>query len=376
MKFSVARIQRFMAQEQADGLLLAGNSNLLYALGEIPNGYLYIPAKGEPILFARRPVKTDVETVLIRKPEDIPNLLSDKPKCVALEENDLTFSEYSRLAALFPETLPRGTAILRLARSVKSAEEITVMRRTSQKHGEIYQQIPALYQKGMTDTEFAVAIESLLLSSGHLGLFRTHGTHMEAFMGTILAGPNADAPSPFDFALGGQGAHPSLPVGGDNVLLAGDMTVMADFSANFEGYLSDLSRTYSIGTLPDIAYKAHNLSLTIQEALANAGKPGAVCGDLYQLSLDMVQEAGLSAHFMGCTKQSGFVGHGLGLEINELPVLFRKNRVSLEENMVIALEPKFVFPEFGAVGTENTYIVTKTGMEKITICPEEIVKLA
>jgi len=215
----------------------------------------------------------------------------------------------------------------------------------------------------------------LLLTAGHLGIFRTHGTHMEAFMGTILAGPNADAPSPFDFALGGQGPHPSLPVGGDNVLLEGNMTIMADFSANFEGYLSDLTRTYSVDSLPDVAYKAHNLSLTIQDAIAKEGKPGAVCEDLYQLSLDMAQEAGLSGHFMGHTKQSGFVGHGLGLEINELPVLCRKNKTALEENMVIALEPKFVFPEFGAAGTENTYIVTKTGMEKITICPEEIVAL-
>ncbi len=78
---------------------------------------------------------------------------------------------------------------------------------------------------------------------------------------------------------------------------------------------------------------------------------------------------------MGYTQKAGFIGHGVGIEINELPVIAPRSRDILQENNVLALEPKFVVPGVGAVGIENTYIVTSGGLERITDSPEDIISL-
>ena len=78
---------------------------------------------------------------------------------------------------------------------------------------------------------------------------------------------------------------------------------------------------------------------------------------------------------MGHRQHAGFVGHGVGIEVNELPVIAPRSKDILEENNVIALEPKFVIPQVGAVGIENTYVVTNEGMKSITNAPEEILSL-
>ena len=77
---------------------------------------------------------------------------------------------------------------------------------------------------------------------------------------------------------------------------------------------------------------------------------------------------------MGHRQHAGFVGHGVGIEINELPVIAPRSRDILAAGNVIALEPKFVIPGVGAVGIENTYRVTDSGpMERLTDAPEEII---
>ncbi len=79
---------------------------------------------------------------------------------------------------------------------------------------------------------------------------------------------------------------------------------------------------------------------------------------------------------MGHRQHAAFVGHGLGIEINELPVIAPRSRDILEEGNMVALEPKFVIPEVGAVGIENTYYITSAGVEKLTNAPEEIIPLS
>ena len=78
---------------------------------------------------------------------------------------------------------------------------------------------------------------------------------------------------------------------------------------------------------------------------------------------------------MGHNQQAPFIGHGVGIQLNELPVVTSRSRDILEGNMTIALEPKFVIPHVGAVGIENTYVVTASGLECITVFPEEIQEL-
>jgi Xaa-Pro aminopeptidase len=151
------------------------------------------------------------------------------------------------------------------------------------------------------------------------------------------------------------------------------MSLMVDIGGNFTGYMTDMTRTYSIGKLAENAYRAHQTAREIQDEIAQMMRPGAVCEDIYNRSLEMAKRSGLEGCFMGTRQQARFVGHGVGLEVNELPVLGVRSRTELEPGMVLAIEPKFVIEGTGAVGIENTFVVTATGNEKITVLDEEIV---
>ena len=198
---------------------------------------------------------------------------------------------------------------------------------------------------------------------------------MEIYMGSVLAGENADEPSPYDFALGGAGLDPSLPISSNGSIMKPGNTIMVDIGGNFTGYMSDMSRVFSLGEIPEKAREAHNVSLEIQSEIEKMAKPGVAASEIYDLAFDIAKKAGFEANFMGHRQKAGFIGHGVGIELNEAPVFAPRSKDILAEGMVFALEPKFVIPQVGAVGIENTFVVTASGIEKLTQCEEGILPL-
>lgn len=382
LKLRRDKIRVLMAQREIDAALITCNVNLIYTYGRVVSGYLYLPLNAPARLFLKRPNNIEGEHIhSIRKPEQLPELLQECglpiPAKLMLEGDELSFAEYNRLAACFPDTevLPCGTALIRQARSVKTAIEIEMLRRSGIAHAKAYEQIPSVYQPGMTDRRLSIEVERLMRLEGCLGIFRVFGQSMEIFMGSLLAGDNAAAPSPYDFALGGEGLDPSLPGGANGTLLQPGQSLMVDMGGNFYGYMGDMSRVFSIGKLPEKAYAAHQTCLEIQEEVAAAAKPGTVCEDLYNLAIRIVTKAGFADYFMGVEQKAKFIGHGIGLEINEMPVLAPRMKQELEPGMVFALEPKIVLPGVGPLGIENSWAVTADGLEKLTLCAEEIIEL-
>lgn len=375
------RIQKVMQEKGVDGCLLTNGINLFYATGHIYSGYFYLPAEGEPWYFVKRPNGLVGEHVVyLRKPEQLPDLFRENglsmPQHLLLEADELTYTDYTRLQSTFqPQTTGNATALLRQIRRVKTPWEIEQTRLCARRHEAVYQEIPACFRPGMTDLEFQYEIELRMRKHGSLGLFRAFGPNMDIYMGSILAGPNAETPSPFDFALGGGGMDASCPLGANGTPLEEGMAIMVDMAGNYTPYMTDMTRVYSVGKLRDEAYRAHEVSRRIHQETEAAARPGVACADLYQLALRIVEEEGLASYFMGTKQQAKFVGHGVGLQINELPVLTPRSKEILEENMIFALEPKFVLPGIGAVGVENTYLVTARGCEKLTHAPEEIINL-
>ena len=381
LKLRWDKIQQNMSDVHADGLLICDNVNLYYVSGRIFRGYCYIPVKGEPIFFVRRPLGLNgTQVVYIRKPEEIGEYLQKNgiafPDKLLLESDSISYSDYKRYETIFtPKEILNGTALLRRCRSIKTPYEIDLIRRSGELHAKAYETIPSLYRKGMTDVEFSIELEHECRKQGSLGIFRIFGQSMEIFMGSVLAGDNADTPSPYDFAMGGAGLDVSLPVGCNGTVLTEGMSLMVDMGGNFTGYMTDMTRTYAIGSVQELAMKAHETSIAIHQAIAAKSRPGVAAKDLYELAAEMANNAGLSDYFMGHRQKAGFIGHGVGIEINEAPVLAPRSRDILAEGMVFALEPKFVIPGTGALGIENTYVVTADGVEKLTIFEEELISL-
>ena len=358
-------------------MLLADNVSLYYTSGRVFAGYTYISAEGKVYYCVRRPVGFEqCENVhYIRKPEMIPALLEKQPAKLALKTDVMTVAEYNRLSQVFPEAeITDASAMFRALRSVKSEFEQKLLKEDGIHHQAAYERIPAIYRAGMTDVELQIEIERALRLEGCLGLFRVQGGSMELFMGNILVGDNADSPTPYDFAMGGAGADASLPVGASGEPIVAGKTVMVDACGNFNGYMTDMTRCFRVGEVSELAMKAHELSISVNRRLAQFGA-GTPAKQLYEEAVKMVEEAGLTDYFMGHKQKAGFVGHGLGIEINEAPVLAPRSRDVLEEGQVVAIEPKFVIPGVGAVGVENTYIVRTDHLECITNAPEEMIEL-
>ena len=372
----LAKLQQIIIQSQADACLISTSVNQFYLLDFIFDGYIFIQPEGKPLLFVKRPSGMEGENVIyIRKPEQIPDFLRERniplPKKLMMENDVLPFSTALRLqAALEMPQLQNVSGEMRRIRSVKSEYELNQMRECAKIHARVYEQIPRIYRKGMTDIEFQIELEREMRLAGSAGIFRAFGENMDIFMGSILAGDNAQVASPFDFALGGQGASPLLPIGANGTTLAAGTTVMVDMAGNYRPWMSDISRTFAIESVPEMAYKAHQVSIDICNIISETAKAGTPCADVYFLAEKRVKEAGLEAYFMGTEQQAKFVGHGVGLEINEPPVLAPRSKEILQPGMAIAVEPKFVLPGIGAAGIENTYVVTDNGLEKITVCEE------
>ena len=375
------RMQKELKEMGMDACLLSVDVNLFYTTGRIYGGYFYLPTEGKPWFFVKRPNGLSGEQVVyIRKPEEIPGILADaglqRPEHLLLELDELSYNETQRLMkALNPMEVGNGTLFMRMMRRIKTPMEIEQFRIAARKHEATYREIPACYRPGMTDLELQFEIELRMRRNGSMGLFRAFGPNMDIFMGSLLTGENAETPSPFDFALGGEGVNAACPLGANGTPLKEGMAVMIDMAGNYTPYMTDMTRVFSIGKLPEEAYRAHQVALEIQEAVKALIKPGTPCSELYSIAAEKAQQAGLAANFMGTRQQAKFVGHGIGLQINELPVLTPRSKDALQANMVFALEPKFVLPGIGAVGIENSFLVTEDGGEQLTLAPEEIIRL-
>ncbi len=364
-----------------EAILLGTNVNNYYMAGRVFSGYVYINNEGFLHYYVKRPALLKGDNVTyIRKPEDIPALLQEAgvaaPATIGLEMDFMSYSDIARLVKLFPEAqATNGSGIMRYVRSTKTAYEIEKTRISAQGHMSVYKSLKGIYHPGMTDIELQIEIESRLRRAGCLGIFRVAGPSMEVFMGSLISGDNADNPSPYDFAMGGAGLDSSLPGGCNGTVIEPGMSTMVDLCGNFTGYMTDISRTYSVGTLSELAYKAHDCSVAIHHAIVAMARPGVKAADIYNLSRTMAEEAGLAQYFMGHNQQAGFMGHGVGIEINEAPVLAPRSRDILEEGNIIAVEPKFVIPGTGAVGIENTYLITADGCENLTNFEEGVMQL-
>ena len=375
------KVIQLITDKSAEACIITSPVNIYYLCGFIFDGFLYLQQGEEPILFVKRPNDIVGENVVtIRKPEQIPEYLTQHnmpiPKIIMAETDVMPYTMALRLRAAFgANELLNASAEMRNIRCIKSEYEIGIMKSSAQIHASVYKQIPTIYRKGMTDIEFQIEMEYLMRKSGSMGIFRTFGQNMDIFMGSILAGDNGQAASPFDFALGGSGVTPILPIGANGTALKSGTTLMVDMAGNYKPLMDDMTRSFAIDYAPPLAVKAHQVSIDILNAISKSAKSGTPAAELYFLAEQISKDNELDSYFMGTKQQAKFVGHGVGLEINEPPVLAPRSKEILKTGMSIAIEPKFVLPGIGPVGVENTYIVKEEGLENITICDESLIIL-
>ena len=380
----ISALQAKMVSQDLEGLLIIQNSDLFYFSGTTQQAHLYIPAAGKPLLMVRKDfVRARAESSLERivplsSPRKIPDILSDhgytRPKTLGLECDVLPANLYFTYRKIFAESRVVDAALLiRLVRTVKSEYEIELITRAAGLADQVAAGMTELLETGISEIKLAGRIEARARELGHQGFVRMRLWGSEMFYGHLMSGPSAAVPSYLASPTGGAGTSPAFAQGAGFRTIRRNEAVLLDYVFACDGYLADHTRIFVIGDLPDELKKAHAAMLTIQEIIKAAAKPGVPSGALYDLAVARAAEQGLESCFMGTGNQRvRFIGHGIGIELDEFPFLASGQELALETGMVVALEPKVILPGKGVVGIENTHVVEADGLRQLTVFEESI----
>jgi Xaa-Pro aminopeptidase len=373
-----AALQKHLETAGLDAALITQNVDLFYFAGSMQSGVLIVPARGRPVYAVRRVLDrarresaleqiTPLETL-----RDLPALLvgalGGPARRVGMELDVVPVLVRDRFAALLPGVeIADASSSIRRVRSVKSEYEIAKMRAAARLSEAMLIAAVGTLREGMTEVEFSGRVEAIARRDGHQGLIHLRGWNQEVYYGAILSGEAAAVPSFPDLPLAGEGLGAAMPYGaGRRRIVAGD-PVIFDYTAALDGYICDQTRTLVIGALAEKFARAHAASVTILKDVEAAIRPGVTPRDLYTLALARASDLGWGEWFMGSGPlRARYIGHGVGLELDEWPVLAEGFTDPLEPGQVFCVEPKFVFPGEGAVGIEDEFAVTPNGAERLT----------
>jgi len=380
----IAALQEQLGKNNVDGVLILQKADLFYYSGTAQQGWLYIPESGEPLLMVFRDYqRARQESGMNRvkalvSPKKIPETLAafgyGMPKTLGLELDVLTANQYFLFQQIFPHAGIMDISFhIRMQRAIKSEYEITLMRKASNMADKLAAKVPDILQEGMSEIEFAGLLEAYARRLGHQGLIRMRMWDNDLFYGHIMAGPAAAVPSCFSSPTGGRGVNPSIGQGPGFNMIKRNEPILVDYVFALNGYLSDHTRIFCLGNLSDDLLRAHDAMLEIQEKIKQDAVPGSVTGQIYEAMVSQACASGYKENFMGAGEpRIRFTGHGLGLELDEFPFIAQGQTLALEKGMMIALEPKAVFPEKGVVGIENSLLVTDNGLESLTTFSDKI----
>jgi Xaa-Pro aminopeptidase len=381
----IERLQEQMERQEIGGALVVQKADLFYFSGTAQNAHLFIPDRGEPVLLVKKSYPRARRESALRRVIELDGwsrlVETVKPRLatgrkIGLEMDILPASLYLRYQKMLaPAAIADISPAIRRVRAVKSPFELARLHAAAAVGEAVFRFAREILREGMTEVELSAQLEAFGRARGHQGFVRTRGFNQELFFGHVLSGESGAAASFFEGPTGGLGMNPSFPQGAGTKQIKRGEPVLIDYTTVIDGYLVDQTRIFCLGKLPPHLAEAHRTAIGINKTLASLGKAGADGRELYRRAAEMAQEAGLAPYFMGCEEKVGFIGHGVGLELDELPVIARNLECPLEEGMVVALEPKFIFPGEGAVGIEDTFVVRKHGLEQITRFDDDLQEL-
>jgi Xaa-Pro dipeptidase len=379
------KLRQQLEANQIDAALMVQRADLFYFSGTIQEAHLCVPVDDEPILMVFRSFERAVaesplsRIVSLDSPRGVPEILGQwgyvLPKTIGMELDVLpanTFLNYQRLFE--GKNLVDISHLIRMVKAIKSPYEIELIRRAAGLSDQVAGCVPGLLREGMTELELAGLVEAEARKRGHQGIVRMRLWGSEMFYGHLMAGPSSAVPSFLSSPTGGAGVSPAVAQGPSFRPIQRHEPVLVDYVFALNGYYSDHARIFSLGKPDQELMAAHAAMLDVQDLIKRAAKPGTKSGDLYDLALERTRELGYDAYFMGVGKERiRFVGHGIGVELDDYPFLAAGQQLELQENMTLALEPKLIFPGKGVVGIENTHVVTKNGLEQLGQFQDEIV---
>ncbi|MCK8827980.1 Xaa-Pro peptidase family protein [Natroniella acetigena] len=381
----IKKLQNKLKHKQIDLAIIIDNINLYYLSGTIQAEYLCVPQQGEPVLLVRNGVErakaeSNLKNIVkFGRSKEIPEQLnqfgSGTPSNLGLEVDVVAYQDVLKLEKIFGVDKVSGvTGLLRELRMIKSDYELQFVHQSAAQLELLPDLIKEYLTEGISELELSALIEAKLRKNGHVGLVEMRGLNNKITIGICAAGKNALQPVKTDALAGGSGMYPGIGIGPTEKKIAAGELVLFDYVSNYKGYHLDQTRLAMIGQPSAKVKELYQKMVKFQLELKNYLTADHSWADIYQQSLKLAEKLEVSDYYLGFgDNQVKFVGHGVGLELNEFPFLAPGFDAKLQPGMIIALEPKLLVPEIGLIGIENSYLITEGEAECLTTASEELI---
>jgi len=348
-------------------------------------GILLVPARGEPLFFVEKgTIRAQRESpypvlplsrgsLAIKELLRMANITTGR---WGMELDCLPYNLYARWRNELKGEIVDVSPIIKRLRMIKSNFELNAIRESGRIVAHVFRRAKDIIEEGMTELEVAALLEYEGRKKGHQGALRIRGFNQEMDNICVTQGLSGTYPSFTEAPIFGIGLFPAFPHGASWNRIKKHLPIVIDYGGGYEGYTTDETRVYVIDKMDETFKRPYEIAREIIEDTASFAKEGTPVRELYSRAAKKVEKERLADYFMGYGEgKVSFLGHGIGLEIDELPVITEKNNEVLQEGMVFAFEPKFVIPEKGVVGIEVDFIVRKGGLERVTEIPIDIIYL-
>ncbi|MCG8566582.1 MAG: Xaa-Pro peptidase family protein [Desulfobacterales bacterium] len=371
-----ARIDRLKTAMDGAGLssaLITHKPDLFYFSGTAQDAYLWVRPGHDPLLLVKRYLpRARVESPLgqiiplgsIREiPDRIRDIQGGLPENLGLACDVVPVRDYQFFQTLFPGVgLKDVTPAIQACRSCKSPWELARMEEVAAISSQIFNFMAAEIRPGESESAFCGRVEAYARTLGHSGRIQMRHYRSEGFFAHLMAGASGGLPGALDSPVCGTGPCIAYPYGAGPRIIRENEPVLMDLATMVHGYHMDESRMLLLGRVDDVAVDAGEKCIDILHLIRERMAPGLPLGQVFEAAMDQASVLGLEDSFLGLPgMKSRFVGHGIGVELVENPMLAPGRDQCLEPGMVFAVEPKCIFPDQYAAGIESVIQVTETG---------------
>lgn len=389
MKERIKVLQKKLAEGGIDAALLVYSRDVLYYTGTAqPSCLLVTP--GDYTLYIRSGLDFALQDVFIgrekiheeRRLEKILagalSRLAGKPGKIGSELDILTAEQFEALRKACPGVdFVNISPVTLEQRKVKEPGEIERLRRACDAVHAGHEAILSSLREGVTELELAAAVENAHRLAGHEGIFFIRLPDFFMSRGPIGSGPNLSRISGVVYTITGVGLSPAVPAGPSRRAILRGETVVVDIPTLVDGYHADQTRTYCIGKAGEAIHALYGDLLAVADHLIGTIRPGMTGRDVYRMARQKADDLGRSREFMsfGGGKASRILGHGIGLELNEPPILSEHDASSIPEGCVVALDMHMMTEGGGVVKLEDMIHVGRGGNEILTRSPRQLFEI-
>jgi Xaa-Pro dipeptidase len=382
----IDKLRSELDRQEVDYAVILQNVDLFYFTGSVQNAVLVVPVAGDPLYMVQKNIdraryESALEVIPLRRDKDVRDILAGthlgQDSRAGMELDVLPVALYERWKTILGIEQARDiSGTIRDLRLIKSPYELKQVRKSGEICTHVFEKAKDVIREGARELDIDAVLAAEGRKYGHQGYLRMRGLNQEMMNIYITHGDSATIHSGADVPISGVGITSAIGQGASLNVVKRDIPLLIDYGGGYNGYITDETRVYVVGRLPEIFQKAYGVAREIIEETIAFGREGVNGTEIFLKAAGAARGAGLEEYFMGYGPgRVGFIGHGLGLEINELPVITPRHSTILREGMVFAFEPKFIMPGQGAIGIEVDFVVRKDGLERITDAPIDVVYL-